>query len=188
MSRDERIDALVKLASKLDKMGLHRLAGQVDEVLNAQSGVISDILTMYEDLHTVTKTASLGDRLIQAVLRSSTRPDTAHCPFGLPIPMACKYAGDSVQNMSDRKVEHKNNRRVYNKERGHCKCPYALQILGKQDAVRCSYGTINAKVPHWKQYRGSPYYPKLWQGFNIPDVVLDSNYYNYNDFGYYSLY
>lgn len=182
----ERLDFLVKLASKLDKLGLHDLANKVDTVIKAESDGIEAILSIYKELHKTGKTNL--KKTIQAVLRKDNRPDMEGCPFGLPIPRACKYAGEAVLEMCPRKVEFKHNRRLYNNKRTHDKCPYALQVVENSDAVRCSYGTINAGVPAWQQFRSSPLYPKLWQGFNIPDVLMDRNYYTYNDYNYYSLY
>lgn len=186
MKREERLDFLVQLGTKLDKLGLHKLAAKVDALLEHETDGIESIIGIYKKLHAVG--ASKVDKVLTAALRSDTRPDTPQCPFGLPIPTACKYAGESVQDMSTREVEHRHNRRLYNKERTHQMCPYALQLLEEQKAVRCSYGTINAKVPQWEQHRGSPLYPKLWQGFNIPDILMNRNYYTYNDFNYTSLY
>ncbi len=184
----ELVNTLVQLATRFDKMGLHSLASQVDEVLKAEVSNIDAILQMYEKLHVIANDDAKVRRAIIAAIRSNTRPDTPACPFGLEIPKACNYAGDSVSDMSTRKVEHAHNRRIYNKDRGHSQCPYALQVLTSNDAVHCSYGTINAGQEHWEQFSSSPYYPKLWQAFNIPDPLAhNSNYYGYNDFSYYSL-
>lgn len=187
MNRKERLDFLVQFASKLDKLGLHDLASKVDSVLKAECEGIEAIISIYRDLHQIRSKKEL-QRVITSTLRKDDSPDVSKCPFGLPIPRACKYAGDSVLEMSARPVEFRYNRKLYNKKRGRCTCPYALQILSKKHAVRCSYGTINSGIPHWEQFSTSPFYPKLWQGFNLPDVVMNRNYYAYNDFNYYSLY
>ncbi len=186
MNTEERLNFLVQLGSKLDKLGLHKLASKVDALLEQETDGIESILGIYKTLHVLSEKEI--ERVITASLRSNTRPDTPQCPFGLPIPRACKFVGEIVQQMDPRKAEYKHNRRLYNKCREHSACPYALQVLDKNDAVRCSFGTINARVPTWEQYRGSPLYPKLWQGFNIPDILADRNYYTYNDFNYHSLY
>lgn len=188
MNRKEKISYLTELASRCDRLGLHCLASKVDKVLEAEVGGIEAIISIYKDLHKVASSEKNLTRKLEAALRRDNRPDVPSCPFGLPIPRACKYAGDIVLEMSWRPVEGKHNRRVYNKQRKHCQCPYALQILDSTDAVHCTFATINAKIPHWKQYNTSPFYPKLWQGFNIPDITLDRNYYTYNDFNYFSYY
>lgn len=186
MRREERLDFLVQLASKLDKLGLHKLASDVDAVLACETEGIESIIGIYKQLHTLSKRKM--ERVLTASLRSDTRPDTPQCPFGLPIPRACKYAGSIVKDMSTRKCEHRHNRKLYNEDREHTKCPYAMQIMDNAEAVHCSYGTISSNIPHWEQYQGSPLYPKLWQGFNIPDVLMDRNYYTYHDYNYTSLY
>lgn len=187
MKKKEFYNFLVQFATKLDKLGLHKLASQVDSFLSQEVSGIDSILDIYKDLHILNGSEEVQKKII-AALRSDTRPDTPKCPFGLPIPRACKYAGDIVLDMIPRMVDFGQNRRVYNKERTHVSCPYALQVLDKHTAVRCSYGTINSRIPTWEQYRSSPLYPKLWQGFNIPDIQMNRNYYTYNDFNYYSLY
>lgn len=186
MKHEERLNFLVQLATKLDKLGLHKLASKVDAVLEHETEGIESIIGIYKQLHRVSSIELR--KKISASLRSDSRPDTPKCPFGLPIPRACKYAGEIVQDMSPRKVEHRQNRKLYNKDRTHTACPYALQVLDNQEAVRCSFGSINSSVPLWDQYRGSPLYPKLWQGFNIPDILMNRNYYTYHDFNYNSLY
>lgn len=189
ITRKERINFLVKLATKLDKLGLHKLASQVDNVLKAETSHIETIITIYKDLHKIGKLSSeYKNKILTATLRKDDRPDTPQCPFGLPIPRACKYVGDAINEMSPRAVEHRHNRQIYNQKRTHSPCPFALQVMQKQKAVHCSFGTINAELPAWEQFSSSPYYPKLWQGFNVPDITLDTNYYNYHDFNYYSVY
>lgn len=186
----ERVEILVALASKLDKMGLHSLASQVDATLQKEATDIESILGLYTELHTVTASLpSTIKKTIFAVLRRDDRPDVPTCPFGLPIPRACEFVGETVNEMSTRKVEHRHNRRIYNAKRTHQNCPFALQILKSKEAVQCSHGTINAGIPAFEEFSASPYYPKMWQAFNIPDpLVQNSNYYTYHDFHYYSLY
>lgn len=185
----ELINALVKVATDLDKFGLHSLASQVDAALEEETSHIDKILGIYSRLHILANDDSNVKRALTAALRSSDRPDTPGCPFGLPIPLACSYVGDAISEMVPRKVEHEHNRRLYNRCRTHSACPFALQVLKNDKAVHCSFGTMNAGLPHWTEFSASPYYPKLWQAFNIPDPLAhDSNYYTYNDYSYFSLY
>ena len=190
IKKAERVELLVNLASKLDKMGLHSLASKVDATLQKEATDIELILNIYTELHTVTAALPTAiKKNIFAVLRKDDRPDVPTCPFGLPIPRACEFVGDTVNEMATRKVEHKHNRRIYNAKRTHQHCPFALQILKSKNAVQCSQGTINAGIPAFEEFSGSPYYPKMRQAFNIPDpLVQNSNYYTYHDFHYYSLY
>lgn len=187
MNRKERIAFLTSLADKCDRLGLHSLASEVDAQLKEEVAGIESILSIYRDIH---KALASGEpeRVLTAAIRKDNRDGTPACPFGLSIPQGCKFVGEAVLEMSSRPVDHKHNRRIYNKKRTHCECPYALQIVESENSVQCSFGTINSKLPHWKQFRSSPYYPKLWQGFNLTDIQMDRNYYTYNDYGYYSLY
>jgi len=110
------------------------------------------------------------------------RFDVDRCPFGLPIPTACFYAGDAAYKMEIGQT--KQNITLYNLERTHTQCPYAAQIIAERQSVNCM--ALDAPgiqvVP--KMYRGQFYYPRLWEGFNT--VNLDRSYHQYADFNYMS--
>jgi hypothetical protein len=134
MNRRQKVSYLTELASKLDSLGLHTLASKVDKVLEAEVTGVEAIISVYRDLHEISSKEDLA-RKVQAALRRDSRPDVPSCPFSLPIPKACKYAGDIVLEMSPRSSEKPHNRRLYNRSRKHCQCPYALQILDSSEAV-----------------------------------------------------
>lgn len=77
------------------------------------------------------------------------------CPFGLPIPDACKKVGNLIDNMiplekgedlAQKKIIDKSNNRVFlfmKKDDAKCKCKYA-NVIFDNNKVECSYGDYAA--------------------------------------------
>ncbi len=189
-------DELIEVADLLDKKGLHKLASRLDDVLDASTSTaaIEGILSAYESMHSLSedtpidKTGSLnGEQCKFAKIRKDNLSKEEKCPFSLPIPLGCMYAGEAIFDMvPGRDAEAKNNRRIYNKRRTHGRCPYAATIIEDKNAVDCNHGTTTEGRITPKMYRASPIYPKLFEGFNT--INLDRNYHQYHDFSYYSIY
>lgn len=105
----------------------------------------------------------------------SDKPGHKHCPFGLPIYQACKYAGSSVNNMvplksvEPNKVENskKANLRVYLYSRTNKRCPYAATIVDDMDSVNCNFGDHASGTPMEHALVGSPLYPQQFTGFGL---------------------
>ena len=187
------IEDLVKVADILDQKQLKVLANELDRIIELEAlehrSAIDVVLTIYEKKHTLASTRGFCKIAVfdkDATIRKDNLPQEQRCPFGLSIPRACSTVGPTIMDMEPREAEFKQNLRIYENESAGESCPYAMQILESKNAVNCTYGTEveNKEVP--KIYRGSPIYPKLFEGFNT--VNLDRNYYQYHDFSYYSLY
>lgn len=183
---------LVEVAESLDKKGLHSFASDLDRFIDSsmRDGAIDAILNVYTALHQIkADTTSCSDKIQtrHASIRKDNLPKEQRCPFGLPIPNSCMYVGEAIFDMEPwRKAEVKQNKRIYNRTRTHVRCPYAAQIIEEKNAVDCNYGTSTEGRTTPKMYRGSPIYPKLFEGFN--SINLDRNYNQFHDFSYYSIY
>lgn len=93
------------------------------------------------------------------------------CPFGLPIPLACNNAGNSVENMEaledlpeskEEKVKAA-NRRVYRHHKTDTRCPYADKIVEKLHTVHCDFREGGEGFRDFP-IRPSPYYPRMFGG------------------------
>jgi len=197
----EPIDDLIKIADVLDSRGFAALANKLDKIIEIealeQQSAIDAILTIYKKKHKIAGTKEKGIVGIvgmvgtcglckEAGIRKDNLPAEQRCPFGLPIPQGCSQVGAAIQDMVARKPEFAQNKRLFDKYKTGKKCPYAEQILEGKNAVNCSFGTEveGREVP--KMYRGSPIYPRLFEGFST--INLDRSYYQYHDFSFYSLY
>lgn len=179
-------EALVKVADALDKKNMGRLADKIDALLGKNA--IEVVLDIYKKKHSLASNEGflkLG-LLKDAVVRKDNLPQSQRCPFGLNIPEGCSKVGSAINDMEPRQAEFKQNIRIFQKYAEGKRCPFAAQIIKGKKAVNCDYGTETEGKEVPKIYRGSPIYPKLFEGFNT--VNLDRNYYQYHDFGYYSLY
>lgn len=102
-----------------------------------------------------------------------------NCPFGLPIIVGCKNAGNSIDKMApleimgeDATAEEKNaisvaNNHILRWQSSASPCKYAQQIISNKNAVNCSYKEGNAEGEHigsgaltgsdyfWKQLSGN---------------------------------
>jgi hypothetical protein len=101
-----------------------------------------------------------------------------HCPFGLSIPVACRYAGDSIKNMvpleivkeNERLQVEKTNKRIYLYTRTDSKCPFASEILDNFNAVDCNYGDTAEGVGMPNALVGSPLYPQNFTGMGLESL------------------
>lgn len=98
--------------------------------------------------------------------------EITRCPFGLPIPNACKNAGDSVSRMAptenhkgDEKLS-KANRIIYAYYKTCKECPYADKILEAHDKVDCDFGDT-AQGQKSTSFTGSPIYPQTFTGVGL---------------------
>lgn len=180
------LEGLVRVADTLDKQGHKEVANDLDKIIEIEAlecqSAIDSVLSIYKKKHNLASACGFCKR---AVIRKDDLGPQA-CPYGLPIPQACQAAGISIQDMDARKVEFKQNLRIFNKAKTGKPCPFASQILEEKKAVNCNYGTEVAGKATPKMFRGSPIYPRLFEGFNT--INLDRNYFQYHDFSYNSLY
>ena len=130
---------------------------------------IEDTLNSYRKIHNMAAVCKC--KVITAVIRKENE-----CPFGLPIPIGCKYAGDSVVDMVE--GDHPINKKIYNTERTHESCIYNDNLLEEKKAVNCTYGTILQGKKSMKMFHGNPQYPKMWSGFS--GIALDRGYHAYS--------
>jgi len=93
------------------------------------------------------------------------------CPFGLPITHSCKNAGkstlrmcpmDYVEGKGKKKEIKKANRRVYIYHKSGKRCPFAVNIMGKNN-VNCDWGDVGQGVGG-AELTGSPLYPSTFAG------------------------
>ncbi len=92
------------------------------------------------------------------------------CPFGLPIPDACKCVGESVLSMNRIKKDSEQGDKDYNyqifatiKDCGAC--PFADMILDNQKSVDCKYNPEDYRKMSGNSFvSGSPIYPNIYIG------------------------
>jgi hypothetical protein len=104
----------------------------------------------------------------EAVIRG---PGVRECPFGLPISVACKNAGDSVDRMEaltssnrDEWNKHRRtNRRVYVYHQAGERCVYADKVVHGKERVHCDYGDGGQRQSDFPM-RPSPFYPRVFHG------------------------
>ena len=106
--------------------------------------------------------------LKESVIR---KPGVRDCPFGLPISLACKNAGASVDQMTElegvekdkRGKQAKANRRVYVFHQAGERCVYADKIVEEKNIVNCDFGDGGERMRDWA-IRPSPLYPRVFHG------------------------
>jgi len=179
---NNHVSDLTKVADVLDSHGLSVLANQLDRIIEIealeQQSAIDVILTLYKKRHCIAGIKKEGG------IRKDNLPEGQRCPFGLPIPQACKEVGVSINDMEPGETDK--NKAAFEQYKAGKKCPYAEQVIEEKGAVNCTHGTEVEGRETTKMYRSSPIYPRLFEGFNT--INLDRNYYQYLDFSYYSLY
>lgn len=170
----EKLEILRIAVSRLKSKGLQREAMELQSVINEIEVIgqgddpIVDILSAYKMMHKIAEQRSNNIRI--AVIRKNNE-----CPFGLPIPLACTYAGDSTSDMEE---NGKLNKAIYNTERTHERCIFAGNVLENNEAVECNYGSILQGQKSIKMFHGNPQYPKMWSGFS--GINLDRGYHSYS--------
>lgn len=98
-------------------------------------------------------------------------PGGNQCPFGLPISVACKNAGESVNRMQElaeapeeqRERYQRANRKAYRHHQEGKRCIYADKIVEGKDAVNCDYGDYGQGMRD-HPIRPSPFYPRVFNG------------------------
>lgn len=103
------------------------------------------------------------------------------CPFGLPIPFGCKYAGEHITKMAPFEVMGKEvseeetqalasaNTKLlaWNLLRGSEKpspCKFAGHVLEKNNAVECNYDDTAPGQGPAQPLLPAPYYSKMFNG------------------------
>lgn len=106
------------------------------------------------------------------------------CPFGLPIPNACKCAGSSVLSMRRIKDDSSKEDKEYNYQvflslEEESECPFADLILEKKGAVDCKYNPEDHRKMSGNSFiSGSPIYPNLYIGNSKSYQSYPVNYYS----------
>ncbi len=93
------------------------------------------------------------------------------CPFGLPIALSCKNAGDSVERMAPldtveteaREKFADANKKVYLHHATGERCIYADKIMDSTSMVHCDWGEGGQGL-HDSPMRPSPYYTRVFNG------------------------
>src|SRR5271157_5156528 len=121
------------------------------------------------------------------------------CPFGLPIPFGCQYAGNNVKNMSpidimgkDSSDDEKNAIGAANTKllawnllrtsEKPSKCPYVGHLLEKQGAVECNHDDSAPGQGSAQALQAAPFYSKMFNG-----VINGLNTYPVGYFGDYNV-
>jgi hypothetical protein len=92
------------------------------------------------------------------------------CPFGLPIPEACKCIGDSIFTLKkisndSAKEDKEYNYQVFLTIESKEPCPFADLVMDKKGAVDCKYNPEEYKRMSGNSFvSGSPIYPNLYIG------------------------
>lgn len=115
------------------------------------------------------------------VIAEVRKNDDVKCPFGLPIPFGCKYAGTYIDQMAPFDVMGKDVSEdekdmlaaanikllAWNLLRSSDKpsqCRYAGHILEKNNAVECNYDDSAPGEGPGQPILPAPYYSKMFNG------------------------
>ena len=107
--------------------------------------------------------------------------DDVPCPFGLPIPFGCKYAGKNIQRMAPFDVMGKEASEDEKKAIGGantkllawgllrssekpCQCPYAGHLMEERDAVECNFDDSAPGQGPGQALMAAPFYSKIFSG------------------------
>jgi len=96
------------------------------------------------------------------------------CPFGLPITLACKNAGESVTHMCPLEGLSEGNggrialanKRVYIYHKSGQRCLYAVNVMDEAQAVNCDFGDAGAGMGG-TPFAGSPLYTQTFSGIGL---------------------
>jgi len=174
------VDDLQSVAQHLLRKNL-RIAAQEIETISSEienistQSALDDILSYYKEIHKVANNSNVK----RAEIRKNDLVN-GQCPFGLSIPTACSNVGAAIYKMVPDPECFEENREVYETDKTNKPCPFADDILHKQKAVNCSWGTTTQGYQAPEVYRGSPIYPRLWTGFNTVNIDRAPQ----SDFGY----
>ena len=96
------------------------------------------------------------------------------CPFGLPITLACKNAGDSVTHMCPFNIVQKNkqeriilaNKKIYIYGKTNQRCLYAVNVMENPESVNCDFGDVGQGMGG-ASFSGSPLYAQTFAGVGL---------------------
>jgi hypothetical protein len=106
------------------------------------------------------------------------------CPFGLPIPDACKCAGESVLTMKPISDDSDESDKEYNYQvflsfNEETECPFADMIMENKNAVDCKYNPQDHRKMSGNSFvSGSPIYPNIYIGNSKSYQSYPVNYYS----------
>lgn len=171
------VETLAKVADIVDAKGLHSLAEEIEELAQelVQRVEEYDEPEDFSELEVLISETEFMDLLFQAadVLdRKGLR--TFANQLDAVIELELTAQDDAIEGiLSVYKAIHK----VAAKRSLRPK----FRTKSLQDKLK-SLKEIDYEEPQWKMYRGSPIYPRLFEGFNT--INLDRSYYQFRDFGY----
>lgn len=116
-----------------------------------------------------------------AVIRTN---EEQSCPFGLPVPFGCKYAGGVINRMaplsalgddpkpSEKKKVSDANVKVLaytlmGSSEEPSKCDYAAHIFDKKEAVECNYEDTAPGEGQKGALLGAPFYDQIFAGVGL---------------------
>lgn len=114
------------------------------------------------------------------MIRGKSKP----CPFGLPIPEACKCIGNSIFslkriNSESTKEDKESNYEVFLSLNEKSECPFADLIMEKKEAVDCKWNPEEYRKLSGNSFvSGSPIYPNLYIGNSKSYQSYPVNYYS----------
>jgi hypothetical protein len=112
------------------------------------------------------------------------RGKNKQCPFGLPIPDACKCIGNSIFslkkiNEDSTESDKEENYEVFLSIDEKTECPFADLIMEKRGAVDCKWTPGEHKRLSGNSFvSGSPIYPNLYIGNSKSYQSYPVNYYS----------
>jgi hypothetical protein len=106
------------------------------------------------------------------------------CPFGLPIPDACKCIGGSIFSLKkidkdSSKEDKEENYEVFLSIEQKSECPFADMVFEEKGAVDCKYNPEEYRKLSGNSFvSGSPIYPNLYIGNSKSYQSYPVNYYS----------
>jgi hypothetical protein len=114
------------------------------------------------------------------MIRGKSKP----CPFGLPIPEACKCIGNAIFslkriNSNSTNEDKESNYEVFLSLNEKSECPFADLIMEKKGAVDCKWNPEEYKKLSGNSFvSGSPIYPNIYIGNSKSYQSYPVNYYS----------
>lgn len=114
------------------------------------------------------------------MIRGKNKP----CPFGLPIPEACKCIGSSIFSLkrirpNSSEEEKESNYEVFLSLEEKSECPFADLIMESKGAVDCKWNPEEHRKLSGNSFvSGSPIYPNLYIGNSKSYQAYPVNYYS----------
>lgn len=131
-----------------------------------------------------------------AVIRDN---DSNPCPFGLPIPSACKTVGSSIEKMAPLEIlgaeatEEEKEKLIESNKKAYTwsimtstvepgPCTYAGMIFPGKEKVECNFDDVAPGVSQKHALVGSPFYSRHFQGIGLDGLYSVPTGW-YQDFG-----